>query len=88
MSRKTVGVEEPGWSTFTTPPRSTMKSRFEKSPAFPTKSGLARPVVTTGSSWIATRAVGASESVMAAHTAAMRSLGIVFSFLLVVGIVA
>src|ERR1700693_46042 len=77
MSRKVVGVEEPGWSTSTTPTCSTMKSRFERSPAFPTKSGLARPVA-TGLSWIATR-VDVSESSTAAHTAAMRSLDIVFS---------
>ncbi len=89
MSRKVVGVEEPGWRTFTTPPCSTMKSRFEKSPAFATKSGLASPVVTTGLSWIAARGVGVNAMRMVAATAAMCNLCIVFSFFpSVVGIVA
>src|SRR5215472_15113364 len=58
MSRNRVGVEEPGCRTRIVPPCSTMKSRFEASPALATKTGLDSPVETTGWSWMAPTGAG------------------------------
>src|SRR5215475_13681856 len=58
MSRNRVGVEEPGCSTRIVPPCSTMKSRFEASPALATKTGLESPVETSGWSWMAPAGTG------------------------------
>src|SRR5215472_6535984 len=79
MSRNRVGVEEPGCRTRIVPPCSTMKSRFEASPALATKTGLDSPVETTGWSWMAPTSEGEKASKTTIKQASRRFIVLLLS---------